>query len=66
MISKLIIKEVHEANKDATQDKRNKGKNYTEVPKIFAFPLNSKYIKNYMKEKYGTDNDVNCTLTGTS
>lgn len=34
---------------NATQDKRNKSKNYTEVPKIFAFPLNSKYIKNHMR-----------------
>jgi hypothetical protein len=49
MISKLLIKQIHEANLNATQDKRNKSKNYTEVPKIFAFPLNSKYIKNHMR-----------------
>lgn len=49
MVSKLLIKEIDEANKDATQNKRNKGKNYTEVPKIFAFPLNSKHVKHSMK-----------------
>lgn len=49
MASKLLIKEIDATNKDATQDKRNKGKNYTEVPKVFAFPLNSKHIKNVMR-----------------
>jgi hypothetical protein len=49
MVSKLLVKEIDETNKDATQDKRNKGKNYAEVPKVFAFPLNSKYIKRYMR-----------------
>ncbi len=33
----------------AAEDKKNKLRNNIDVPKIFAFPLNSKYVKKQLK-----------------